>query len=219
MYLQLLTANMDILLLDPELAGLIAEASDAYAPSQAELAEEIGVRPLALTTWRRGRSRPTPEHLRGMAKALESRSRRLQKLAVRLEARAAGQEKLARPRRRAGGADRRTAALLASRMAAAGEGRVLRVVFYGSRARGAPRSTASDWDFLVVLKDGTADLEAEERRLKEAALGGASSAGAEQGLRLDVWPMEAGEWETARRLHGHAARTADREGVVLYAAG
>lgn len=204
-------------ILDPELAKLIAEASEAFAPSQAELAAEIGVRPLALTTWRRGRSRPTADHLRGMANALESRSERLRSLAARLAARAAGQGKLTRPRRRAADerrdTDLRIAELLAARIVAAGEGRVLRVIFYGSRARGAPRSRASDWDFLVVLKDGIGDVEAEERRLKQAALV------AERDTRLDIWPIEWSEWEAARRLPGHPARTADREGVVLYAAG
>ncbi|HEX8690875.1 MAG TPA: helix-turn-helix domain-containing protein [Longimicrobium sp.] len=224
----ILMMSMNESTLDPDLAELIAEASDTYAPSQAELAAEIGVRPLALTTWRRGRSRPTAEHLRGMANALESRSERLRNLAARLAARAAGQGKLTRPRRRMPGerreADLRTAELLASRIVAEGGGRVLRVIFYGSRARGAPRSPASDWDFLVVLKDGIGDVEAEERRLKQAALSaleatGTSAAGAERDVRLDIWPIERGEWETARRLPGHTARTADREGVVLYAAG
>ena len=87
---------------DPELVALIAEASDAFAPSRAALAAEIGVRPLALTTWRNGRSRPTAAHLLGMAKALERQSERLSELATRLHARAAAQGPLTRrPRSRA----------------------------------------------------------------------------------------------------------------------
>jgi predicted nucleotidyltransferase len=205
---------MEAPIVDPELTVLITEASDAYAPSQADLAAEIGVQPLALTTWRRGRSRPTAEHLRGMAKALEKRSDRLRKLAARLEARAAEQGKLTRPRRSGGAQARRIAEMLAARMVAAGEGRVLRVIFYGSRARSAPRSPSSDWDFLVVLRNGMESMEAEERRLKQAALAGADPTG----FRLDIWPLEESEWEVARRLPGHTARTADREGVVLYGA-
>lgn len=204
---------MEAQIVDPELTVLITEASDAYAPSQADLAAEIGVQPLALTTWRRGRSRPTAEHLRGMAKALEKRSDRLRKLAARLEARAAEQGKLTRPRRSGGAQARRIAEMLAARIVAAGKGRVRRVIFYGSRARGAPRSPSSDWDFLVVLR-GMESMEAEERRLKQAALAGAEPTG----LRLDIWPLEESEWEAARRLPGHTARTADREGVVLYGA-
>jgi transcriptional regulator with XRE-family HTH domain len=205
---------------DPELAELIAEASDAFAPSQAELAAEIGVRPLALTTWRNGRSRPTAAHLLGMAKALEVRSERLRNLAVRLNARAAAQRRLTRRPRRAVSPDFRTARLLASRMAAAGQGSVERIVFYGSRARGTG-SPASDWEFVVVLRDGAGDMEAHQALLRSAAVGAEGSGehgAADNALRVDVWPVEKAEWESARKLHGHPIRTAEREGVVLYGA-
>jgi transcriptional regulator with XRE-family HTH domain len=207
---------MDPSILDLELAQLVTEASTAYSPSQAELAAEIGVRPLALTTWRRGRSRPTGDHLRGLAKALAGRGNRLHGLATRLEARAAAQGKLTRRPRRTRESARDVAELWASRMVAAGNGDVLRVIFYGSRAREAPRSEASDWDFIVVLDRAVTDVEAEERRFKRAVLEGPSPVG---NVRMDVWPIEWSEWETARRLYGHPARAADREGVVLYAAG
>ena len=199
---------------DPELANLVAEASDACTPSQAELAAEAGVRPLALTTWRRGRSRPTAGHLRGLARALEARGKRLLVLAARLESRAAGQDRLTRRPRRL--SDRDLADLWAGRMVAASNaGEVLRVIFYGSRARGEPRSPSSDWDFVVVLDREIGDVEAEELRLKRAALADSTPAGGSP----DVWPIARSEWETARQLPGHVARTADREGVVLYAAG
>lgn len=197
---------------DADLAHLVVEASDAYAPSHAELADEIGVRPLALTTWRNGRSRPTTSHLQAMARALERRSERLRDLAARLDARAAVQGKLTR-RPRAAGQAGRTARMLASRMVAAGEGRVLRVVFYGSRARGAPRSRSSDWDFIVVLRDAVADEVREEAWLKSAA------AGEDDGYRVDVWPMDPESWETARHLRGHPVRSAEQEGMVLYDSG
>jgi len=104
--------------------------------------------------------------------------------------------------------------MLASRMVAEGDGEVLRLIFYGSRAREAPRSSESDWDFIVVLNRGITDVEAEERRFERAALDGAMPS---DNIRVDVWPIEQNEWESARQLHGHAARTAEREGIVLYA--
>jgi predicted nucleotidyltransferase len=197
---------------DPDLARLVAEASDAFAPSQAELAAEIGVRPLALTTWRSGRSRPTTGHLRGLAQALANRGERLQQLAARLEARASTQGKLTRRRRGRLNPDHATAQDLASQIAAAANGRVCRVVFYGSRARGTPRSPASDWDFIAVFRDAVPDAEAEEQRLKHAVRSPGET-------RLDIWPISYAEWQTSRRLHGHPVRTAEREGVVLYDAG
>ena len=192
-----------------DVSQLVGEASDAYAPSQADLAAEIGVRPLALTTWRNGRSRPTAQHLRGMARALERKSERLRDLAARLDARAAVQGKLTRSPRQTLVP---TAQLLASRMVAAGKGRVLRVVFYGSRARGAPRSPSSDWDFIVVLKDSAIDADCEAVWLKQ-------SAGTDDRYRLDIWPMDLESWNIARHLHGHPVRSADQEGIVLYDAG
>jgi transcriptional regulator with XRE-family HTH domain len=203
-------------ILDPELARLVAEASTAYSPSQAELASEVGVRPLALTTWRQGRSRPTADHLHGLADALEKRSERLRELAARLASRAATQGKLTRRPRRVVDPFRAAAELWSERMVLAGGDEVLRVIFYGSRARGEPRSFTSDWDFVVVLDRPVGDVEAEEQRFKRAALEGPSPFG---NVVLDVWPIEQGEWETARQLIGHPARAADREGVVLYAAG
>lgn len=197
---------------DPDLARLVAEASDAFAPSQADLGAEISVRPLALTTWRNGRSRPTAGHLRGLAQALTKRGEQLQQLAAELEIRASTQGKLTRRSRAKRNSDRAIAQHLASQIALAADGRVCRVVFYGSRARGTPRSPASDWDFIAVFRGAVTDAEAEERRLKHAVK-------APAGLRLDIWPVSRTEWETTRQLHGHPVRTAEKEGVVLYDAG
>lgn len=110
----------------------------------------------------------------------------------------------------------KTVELWVSRMVTEGHGEVLRVIFYGSRARGAPRSAASDWDFMVVLNRAITDVEAEEKRFKRAALAGETPVGH---LVLDIWPIADVEWETARKMHGHAARAAEREGIVLYPAG
>jgi len=207
---------MESSILDPVTAQLVTEATSAYSPSQAELANEIGVQPLALTTWRRGRSRPTADHLRGLATALERQGERLRELALRVEAHAAVQGKLTRGPRRVQDPFRAAAELWTARMVAEGRGDVLRVIFYGSRSRAAPRSSTSDWDFVVVLNHVVTDVEAEERRFRRAALEGPSPVG---NVVLDVWPIEQGEWETVRQLYGHPARAADREGVVLYAAG
>jgi predicted nucleotidyltransferase len=103
-------------------------------------------------------------------------------------------------------------------MLAAGQGKVERIVFDGSRARGTG-SPASDWDFIVVLRDGAGDIEAQETRLRSAAVGGtAEHTAAEEALRVDVWAVEKAEWESARRLHGHPIRTAEQEGVLLHGA-
>jgi hypothetical protein len=103
-------------------------------------------------------------------------------------------------------------------MVAAGQGSVERILFYGSRARGTG-SPASDWDFIVVLRDGAGDIEAREALFRSAAVG--SDGPGERtdvggAFRVDVWPIEKSEWESACELHGHPIRTAEREGVALY---
>ncbi|HEX8360623.1 MAG TPA: nucleotidyltransferase domain-containing protein [Longimicrobium sp.] len=201
-------------LADPDLTDLIVQASDAFTPSQAELASEVGVQPLALTTWRRGRSRPTRQHLNNMAHALKNRAERLAALAERLQERAAAQEPLTRRRSRGTSrpGDLALARRFADRMANGGPGEVLRVVFYGSRARGNPASTNSDFDFVVVLEELPADLESIERQLRDAA-----TAGLDRPVpTLDIWVCGLDEWNRARALPGHPLRTAHMEGVVLY---
>jgi transcriptional regulator with XRE-family HTH domain len=202
-------------LADSDLTDLIVQASDAFAPSQAELASEVGVQPLAITTWRRGRSRPTHQHLRNLALALEKRAERLASLAERLHERAATQEPLIR--RRSSGTSRSRDLALARRLArgmvhGAAE-KVLRVVFYGSRARGNPASTNSDFDFVVVLKDRPADPDRVERQLKDAAR---ATVGGQAVPVLDVWVCDRVEWDTALSLPGHPLRTAHSEGVILH---
>lgn len=198
-------------LTDPELTDLIVQASDAFTPSQAELASEVGVQPLALTTWRRGRSRPTREHLRNMAHALEKRAERLAVLAERLQERAAAHEPLTRRRTNpARSSDLALARQFARRITEAAP--VLRIVFYGSRARGNPASAKSDYDFVVVLHETPPDVESIERQLNDAAAGGLGG----QRPTLDIWVCGIDEWNRTRALPGHPLRTADTEGVVLY---
>lgn len=139
-------------------------------------------------------------------------------LAERLNARAAAQDRLTRRPRHAVSPDLRTARLLAMRMVAAGQGSVERIVFYGSRARGTA-SLASDWDFVIVLRDGTGDIEVREALLRSAAVEGSGERmPAGEALRVDIWAIEKAEWEIARTLHGHPVRTAEQEGVVLHGA-
>ena len=97
-------------------------------------------------------------------------------------------------------------------MVAAGQGSIERIVFYGSHSRGTG-SPASDWDFIVVLRDGVGDVEARAAHLRSAATG---REGSGEEFRMDVWALEMAEWESARKLHGHPIRTAEQEGVVLY---
>lgn len=77
---------------------LVAQASDVYAPTQAQLARAIGVQPLALTQWRGGKRRPSPDSLRKMARELVRQSDELRWLSLKLEQLAAQEVK-----RRAGG--------------------------------------------------------------------------------------------------------------------
>jgi DNA-binding XRE family transcriptional regulator len=78
---------------------LVAEASDVYAPTQAQLARAIGVQPLALTQWRGGKRRPSPDSLRKMARELVRQSDQLRYLALKLEQLAAQEVKRRRRKR------------------------------------------------------------------------------------------------------------------------
>jgi hypothetical protein len=101
----------------------------------------------------------------------------------------------------------------ARRMGREGPEGVLRIVFYGSRARHNPASVKSDYDFVVVLKDHPANVKTIERQLTDVALAGLSEA---QAPALDIWVCGLDEWTTALALPGHPLRTAQSEGLVLY---
>src|SRR4051794_41848567 len=92
---------------------------------------------------------------------------------------------------------RHTAEMLATRMVAAGNGEVLRLIFYGSRARGGPRSSESGWGFVVVLNRVITDVGAGERRFERAAPGGSI-----EDTPLEVWPIEQEEGGTPGELQG-----------------
>jgi transcriptional regulator with XRE-family HTH domain len=78
--------------MDP-VADLVLEASDAYAPTRADLAARLDVRPLALTEWRGGKRTPSPTTLRKMAKESVRQSDELRYLSRQLEAMADQQTK------------------------------------------------------------------------------------------------------------------------------
>ena len=67
-------------------ADQVTRASDAYASSQADLARELGMQPLALTQWRGGKRRPSPATLRKMARELVRKSGELRYWSLKLEA-------------------------------------------------------------------------------------------------------------------------------------
>jgi len=94
-------------------ADRVAEASDAYAPTRADLATRIGVKPLALTQWRGGKRTPSPATIRQMAKEFVRQSDELRYLSLQLEALADRQTKAKRKgrgKKRGGGGEGETAA-------------------------------------------------------------------------------------------------------------
>ena len=84
-----------------------------------------------------------------------------------------------------------------------------RILLFGSRAAGTARPD-SDVDLLVV-ESKVADRLAEVARLR-AALSGLPHP-------VDVWVMDAVEFEETRGVIGGLAYPADRYGVVLHADG
>ncbi len=78
---------------------LVTRASDVYAPTQAQLARAIGMQPLALTQWRGGKRRPSPDSLRKMARELVRQSGELRYLSLKLEQLSAQEAKRRRRKR------------------------------------------------------------------------------------------------------------------------
>lgn len=84
--------------------------------------------------------------------------------------------------------------------------KILRLVLYGSRARGDARPD-SDFDLLVVEKDPVSKRdEAERLRLVVGGLG----------VPVDVRVMGETEFEETKGVIGGIAYPASREGVILY---
>jgi predicted nucleotidyltransferase len=103
---------------------------------------------------------------------------------------------------------------LAERIAAAGRGRVRRVVMVGSRALGTA-GPESDLDLVVLVETprgapawGQKEFRAERDRLRE-----------EMGsppVRTDLWVRTTDRFEEARRVVGGVEWMAETEGVVVY---
>jgi len=102
--------------------------------------------------------------------------------------------------------DQRTAAELQARLLAQAQGRIRRVILYGSRARGTA-SPDSDFDLLVVEADPVSKRE-EMQRLRQAVSALPYS--------VDVWVMGECEFEETKNVIGGLAYPAHTEGVVLY---
>lgn len=70
--------------LEREIPAMIESVLDQGTASVEELAREAGLSAHSLWAWREGRRNPSPESLRALADVLESRSGRLEELAVEL---------------------------------------------------------------------------------------------------------------------------------------
>ena len=103
-------------------------------------------------------------------------------------------------------ADLDTARSMAERIVEAGEGRVERVILFGSRARGTahPRS---DFDLLVVERD-VASAHPEEERLTDGL--------EELGIWADVRVVSLASFEKTRSVVGYLSCAAAREGITLF---
>ncbi len=82
------------------------------------------------------------------------------------------------------------------------------VWLFGSRARGEATS-ASDWDFLVVLPDDAPDELLDGGRIWDLCLRDAS-------VPADVVAVRRGEFEQLRGLAGSLCRTVVEEGRPVY---
>ena len=99
-----------------------------------------------------------------------------------------------------------TAEKLKDQFLVAANGRIRRVLLYGSRARGTATSE-SDFDLLVIETDPVSKRE-EMRRLREAV--------ADFSVPVDVWVMGETEFEETKSVIGGLAYPAYKYGVALY---
>jgi predicted nucleotidyltransferase len=102
--------------------------------------------------------------------------------------------------------DQKIAEELRARLLAHWEGRVRRIILYGSRARGTA-SPESDFDVLVVEADPVFKRD-EMRRLRQAMR--------DLPHPVDVWVMGEREFEETKNVIGGLAYPAYKYGIVLY---
>ncbi len=95
---------------------------------------------------------------------------------------------------------------LKSRLLSTANGRIRRVILYGSRARGTATSD-SDFDLLVIER-GSVSKREEMIRLRKALEG--------IGVPVDVWVMGETEFDETKGVVGGLAYPAHKYGVVLY---
>ena len=100
--------------------------------------------------------------------------------------------------------DRQIAEELRARLLA--QGRMRRIILYGSRARGTA-SPESDFDVLVVEADPVLKWD-EMRRLRQAMR--------DLPHPVDVWVMGEREFEETKNIIGGLAYPAYKYGIVLY---
>jgi uncharacterized protein len=102
--------------------------------------------------------------------------------------------------------DQKTAEELRARLLAHREGRVRRIILYGSRARGTA-SPESDFDLLVVEADPVFKRD-EMRRLRQVVR--------DLPHPVDVWVIGEREFEETKNVIGGLAYPAYKYGIVLY---
>jgi uncharacterized protein len=103
-------------------------------------------------------------------------------------------------------ADLDTAKTMAECIVAAGEGRVERVILFGSRARGTAHAR-SDFDLLVV-ETQRQPAYPEEERLTDAL--------AELGIWADIRVVSLASFEKTRSVAGYLSYAAACEGITLF---
>jgi predicted nucleotidyltransferase len=110
--------------------------------------------------------------------------------------------------------DRKAARALASRIVAAGEGRVRRVLVIGSRASGGARPD-SDLDLVVVVETPLGDgpwsmqrMAAERNRIIRKV--------GRPPMPTDLWLLSSDHYEEGRTVLGGVEYFAETEGVVVY---
>lgn len=102
--------------------------------------------------------------------------------------------------------DLKTAEELKTKLLAEANGRIRRVILYGSRAQGTATSD-SDFDLLVVESDPVSKRD-EMRRLRQTLR--------DLPIPVDVWVIGQTEFEETKSVIGGLAYPAYKYGVVLY---